>query len=91
MPAPHKLRRILNRLRWDERDGPPSAVLVLRVRHGDAEAAEEVPFSAVVEILPAGVTLAGGIFIPYHRVVRATRGGELLWQQRGGKGAQDEG
>ena len=91
MPAPHELRQILNRLRWNERDGPPTAVLVLRVRHGDVEAVEEVRFSTVLEILPAGVTLAGGTFIPYHRVVRAVRGGEVLWQERARKGVQNEG
>jgi uncharacterized protein (UPF0248 family) len=91
MPALHELRRELNRLRWDERDEPAGAILVLRVRHGDVEAAEEVPFTAVVKILPTGVTLAGGTFIPYHRVVKVTRGGALLWQERARRGAQNEG
>jgi uncharacterized protein (UPF0248 family) len=86
----HPLRELLNRLRWDDRVEEAEVTLTLRVRHGEVEAAEEVAFSAVDEILAGGVTLAGGMFIPYHRVLCAERNGVALWQVRARNGAGNE-
>ena len=73
---------MLNRLRWDAGATASEAALTYRVREGREEREEEVPFSAVVEILPLGLTLADGTFLPYHRVVAVHRGGEALWRSQ---------
>ena len=78
------VREVLNRLRWDPRGGPEAVVLAVRVRMGGTESIEEIEFTSVLEILPGGVTVADGTFLPYHRVVTVRRGEEVLW--RGGKG-----
>jgi len=73
------LREVLNRLRWEP--GADVADVVLRhVSRTDGEAGTvEIAFSRVAEVLPAGVTLADGTFVPYHRVVAVVRGGETVW------------
>jgi uncharacterized protein (UPF0248 family) len=73
------VRELLNRLRWDARAGRAGVVLAVRSREGGVERLEEVDFDAVVDILPGGVTLADGAFLPYHRLVTVRRGGEVLW------------
>jgi uncharacterized protein (UPF0248 family) len=77
------VREVLNRLRW-ARGSPGEVVLELRVRRGGVEGIEEVEFTSVAVILPRGVTVADGRFLPYHRVVAVRRGEEVLW--RGGRG-----
>jgi uncharacterized protein (UPF0248 family) len=78
------LREVLNHLRWDPRGGPEAVVLSVRVRDGGVASIEEIEFASVLEILPGGVTVADGTFLPYHRIVAVRRGEEVLW--RGGKG-----
>lgn len=56
-------------------------VLGVRVREGAAESIEEVEFASVIEILPGGVTVADGTFLPYHRLVSVKRGEEVLWHR----------
>lgn len=76
------LRELLNRLRWDP-EAPGGAVEVgMLVRDEDGERVEPVPFAAVTEILPAGVTLSGGTFIPYHRLRFVRQGQTHLWRAR---------
>jgi len=77
------LRELLNRLRWDAAAGREGVVLAVRTRQGGVELVDEVPFDGVVEILPAGVTVADGTFVPYHRIVSVRRGIETLWRTRG--------
>lgn len=77
------LRELLNRLRWDATAGREGVVLGVRTREGGVEHVDEVSFEGVVEILPAGVTVADGTFVPYHRVVTVRRGDEELWRTRG--------
>jgi len=77
------LRELLNRLRWDVAAGREGVVLAVRTREGGVELVDEVSFDGVVEILPAGVTVADGTFVPYHRIVTVRRGDETLWLSRG--------
>ena len=79
------LRELLNRLRWDAGSRPEGVVLEVRDRRDGEERIEPVPFAAVTEVLPAGIIAAGGVFLPYHRIVRVRRGGELLWPDDGGR------
>jgi uncharacterized protein (UPF0248 family) len=76
------LRELLNRLRWHpEPDGGAVEIGVL-MRDEIGERVETLPFAAVGEILPAGVVLSGGTFIPYHRL-RFVRVGEIVaWRAR---------
>jgi len=76
------VREVLNRLRWAG-GSPGQVVLEIRVRQGVAERIDEIEFADVVEILPRGVTVADGTFLPYHRVVAVRRGEEVLWPGRG--------
>jgi uncharacterized protein (UPF0248 family) len=84
------VRELLNRLRWDAgEDAAPVAVEY--VTRGEAgERTGTAAFADVVEILPAGVLLSGGTFIPYHRLRTVRRGGEELWRAREKRGG-DEG
>ena len=59
-------------------------MLSVRVREGGVEHIEEIRFDSVIEILPLGVTVASGAFLPYHRIVAVRCGEEVLWL--GGKG-----
>ena len=83
------LRELLNRLRWDAGADHEGVVLAVRTREGGVETVEPVAFSEIVEILPGGVTVADGTFVPYHRIVTVRRGGETLWRARG-KGDEHE-
>lgn len=76
------LREVLNRLRWDAGATAAGTGLAYRVRAGGEEREEEVPFTAVVAILPLGLTLADGTFLPYHRIVAVRRGEEVLWRSK---------
>ena len=76
------LRGLLNRLRWDAASREGDVILTMRVRRSGEETREEVAFTAVAEILPAGVNLADGTFLPYHRIVAVRRAGEVLWLSR---------
>jgi uncharacterized protein (UPF0248 family) len=76
------LREVLNRLRWDAGEAAAGAWLAYRLRAGGEERDVEVSFTAVVAILPLGLTLADGTFLPYHRIVAVRRGGEVLWQSK---------
>jgi uncharacterized protein (UPF0248 family) len=78
------LREVLNRLRWGSPGGMGTVVLSVRVREGGVEHIEEIGFDSVIEILPLGVTVASGAFLPYHRIVAVRHGEEVLWL--GGKG-----
>ena len=73
------VRELLNRLRWDAGARPEGVVIEVRTREAGEERVEPVPFGSVLEVLPAGVVVAGGAFLPYHRFVRVSRGGEVLW------------
>jgi uncharacterized protein (UPF0248 family) len=77
------LREVLNRLRWGSPGGTGTVVLSVRVREEGVEHIEEIGFDSVIEILPLGVTVASGAFIPYHRVVAVRRGEEVLWRDGG--------
>ena len=83
------LRETLNRLRWDVAADHEGVVLAVRTREGGVETVEPVAFVGIAEILPGGVTLADGTFVPYHRVVTVRRGDETLWRARG-KGDEHE-
>jgi len=76
------VREVLNRLRWAG-GSPGQVVLEIRVRQGGAERIDEIEFADVAEILPRGVTVADGTFLPYHRLVAVRRGEEVLWPGRG--------
>jgi uncharacterized protein (UPF0248 family) len=80
----HAVRELLNRLRWGPPGGTGTVVLSVRVREGGVERIEEIGFDSLVDILPLGITVASGAFLPYHRIVAVRRDEEVLWL--GGKG-----
>ncbi|MGE5234864.1 MAG: RNA repair domain-containing protein [Acidobacteriota bacterium] len=82
------VRELLNRLRWDLAATAVGVVLEVRSREGGGEVIEAVRFEEVTDILPAGVVVADGTFLPYHRLVTVRRGDEVLWRahERGGEG-----
>lgn len=73
------MRELLNRLRWDAGSRPDGVVIEVRTREAGEERITAVAFESVVEVLPAGVAVAGGVFLPYHRFARVRRGDETLW------------
>jgi len=74
------VREVLNRVRWDRRGARGAVVLTVLAREGGVERSHEVEFASIVAILPGGVTVADGTFLPYHRLVSVRRGEEVLWQ-----------
>ncbi len=79
----NQLRDLLSRLRWDRRATATGVVVEARERTDAGEVVRPLPFAAVADILPAGIALADGTFIPYHRVLTVRRGDEVLWRRRG--------
>ncbi len=73
------MRELLNRLRWDAGSRPDGVVIEVRAREAGKERVKPVPFASVLEVLPAGVVVAGGVFLPYHRFAAVRRGDEVLW------------
>ena len=73
------LRDVLNRLRWDAEAERTGVVIEVRTREGAVERLQPIEFESVIEILPRGVAVAGGTYLPYHRVVRVRRGSLVLW------------
>ncbi len=78
------VREVLNRLRWDAGADPRGVVIEVRTREEGEERVEPVVFESVAEILAQGIEVAGGTYLPYHRVVRVRRGTEILWPPGGG-------
>jgi uncharacterized protein (UPF0248 family) len=76
----NELRDLLNRLRWGGAGDAGAVAVEICERSEEGEAVRALGFAAVAEILPAGVTLADGTFIPYHRVLSVRRGDEVLWR-----------
>ncbi|HVN76974.1 MAG TPA: DUF504 domain-containing protein [Thermoanaerobaculaceae bacterium] len=77
------LRDLLNRLRWDAAAERGDVVVEVRTREGCVDRLEEIEFDSVVSILPHGVEVAGGTYLPYHRVAGVRRGAEILWPPSG--------
>ncbi len=73
------MRDVLNRLRWDAAVERRGVVIEVRTRAQGVERIEAVAFEGVTGIVPGGVELADGTYLPYHRVVRVRRGSEVLW------------
>ena len=73
------MRDVLNRLRWDAAVERHGVVIEVRTRAEGVERIEAVAFERVTGIVPGGVELADGTYLPYHRVVRVRRGSEVLW------------
>jgi uncharacterized protein (UPF0248 family) len=78
------LRALLNRARWDSGAVGGDVTIVVRVREGGVSSEIVLPFADVGEVLPAGLDLASGTFIPYHRVLAVRRGSTVLWRVRRG-------
>lgn len=78
----NELRDLLGRLRWDREATATGVVVEARERTDAGEVVRLLPFTAVADILPAGIALADGTFIPYHRVLTVRRGDEVLWRRR---------
>jgi uncharacterized protein (UPF0248 family) len=76
------LRDLLNRLRWDRGFDTFTVVLTVISRQDGVERDEQLPFSAVTVIGAAGVTVADGTFLPYHRITEIRRGSDVLWLAR---------
>ena len=74
------LRELLNRLRWDTTQQPGQVELTVLSRMDGEVALEQVGFAAVSEVLPAGVLLTSGTFLPYHRFVRVQVDGVAVWR-----------
>lgn len=79
----NELRDLLNRLRWDRGTGGEGVVVEIRERSEAGEGVRVLPFGALVEILPRGLMLADGTFIPYHRVLAVRRRDEVVWRASG--------
>ena len=73
------MRDVLNRLRWDAAAERRGVVIEVRTRAVGVERIAAVAFDGVAGIVPGGVELADGTYLPYHRVVRVRRGSEVLW------------
>ena len=73
------MREVLNRLRWDAATERRGVVIEVCTRDEGTERVQVIEFESVVDILPRGVLLAGGTFLPYHRFMQVRRGHELLW------------
>lgn len=69
-------------MRWHPHGDPGQASLGFLVRDDVGEHVAEATFASLAEILPAGVVLSDGAFIPYHRVRFVRRGQTLLWRAR---------
>lgn len=78
------MRELLNWLRWDSSAGPERVVLEVRVREGGEERVQEVRFEDILKVLPAGVTVTDGTFLPYHCVAAVRRGLEVVWRSSRG-------
>jgi uncharacterized protein (UPF0248 family) len=87
--AEKTLRDVLNRLRWDGSIIAAGAVIEFVTRGESGEHIEVAPLEQVTHVTAAGVTLAGGTFIPYHRVRHVRRGGEELWRAREKRGGDE--
>lgn len=83
------LRELFNRLRWDATAEADGVVLDVRVREGGVATIEAVGFASILEIMPAGVAVADGTFLPYHRIVAVRRHGTTIWRKRE-EGESDE-
>jgi uncharacterized protein (UPF0248 family) len=79
----NQLRDLLNRLRWDQAAGGRAVRFDVRERSEAGESVRALSFTALAEILPRGVTLADGTYIPYHRILTVRRGDEVLWRASG--------
>jgi uncharacterized protein (UPF0248 family) len=79
----NQLRDLLNQLRWDQTAGGHGVRLDVRERSEAGEIVRALSFTALAEILPRGVTLADGTYIPYHRILTVCRGDEVLWRAMG--------
>jgi uncharacterized protein (UPF0248 family) len=73
------LRELLNRLRWDAGRKPSALRLNILEREGPHETLRPVEFGDVTSVLPGGVELADGTFIPYHRIREVWQSGEMVW------------
>ena len=78
------LRELLNRLRWDGEARPAEVVLTVLSREAGRDAEKAVVLTAGARFLPAGVLLADGTFLPYHRVISVRVGAETAWRARRG-------
>ncbi len=74
------IRELLNRLRWHPEPGGGAVEIGVLVRDETGERVETLPFAEVNEILPAGVVLSGGTFIPYHRLRFVRLGEAVEWR-----------
>lgn len=77
----NQLRELLNRLRWDpDQETGEIRLLVLVRREGKAQL-ESVPFEHLAEITAAGVFVADGTFLPFHRIREVRRGNTELYRR----------
>jgi uncharacterized protein (UPF0248 family) len=75
------LRDLLNRLRWDPGEETGGAEILVLVRRAGESQIESVPFDHLAEITSAGVVVADGTFLPFHRIQQVRRRGDVLWRR----------
>lgn len=88
--AQRTLRELVNRLRWDGGTTPEGVVIGFLTRTESGEHVEVAILEQITHVTATGVTLAGGTFIPYHRIRIVRRDHETLWRAREKRGG-DEG
>jgi uncharacterized protein (UPF0248 family) len=76
------IRELLNRLRWAPPGGKLDVSLAVIDREGSRVHERQVLFADVRDIAAAGLVLADGTFLPYHRLVAIRCNGEVLWRVR---------
>ena len=74
-------RDVLNRLRWDPAAGGLEGVTLLIRHRGAPGDVKEVPAEAIVS-LGKGSFGTDEATIPYHRILRISRCGTILFQRR---------
>ena len=87
--AERTLRDVLNRLRWDGSTTAAGTVIGFVTRGENGEQVEMARLEQIADITATGVTLAGGTFIPYHRIRTVRRGREELWRAREKRGGNE--
>jgi len=77
----NELRDLLNRLRWDPGEEAEGIEIMVLVRRAGGAQIEAVPFDHLAEITSAGVVVADGTFLPFHRIQQVRRHGNALWRR----------
>ncbi len=79
--ARNALRDLFNRMRWHGGERVASLSFTVRCRREGAEVLTQHDGAEVAAVLPGGLTLHDGTFLPYHRIVGVILDGRAVWPQ----------